>query len=80
MDFLCIYVYVKISTVNKVSIMVKHEGDHQKRAVGEDRLLMLPREHTAHMRSAARQTQQQRTRNADAVARARSVARRIGNR
>jgi hypothetical protein len=60
--------------------MAKHEGDYQKRAVEEDRLLMLPREHTAHARLAARQSQQQRIRNADALARARSLARRIESR
>jgi hypothetical protein len=82
MDFLCSYVYVKVCTINKVSIMVKREGDYQKRAVGEDRLLMLPREHTTYARMAARQSQQQRIRNADALAlaRARSVARHTGNR
>ena len=80
MDFLCCYVYVKVRTLNKVSLMVKREGDYQKQAVGEGRLLMLPREHTTYARMAARQSQQQRTRNADALARARSVARHTGNR
>lgn len=80
MDFLCSHVYVKVRSLNKVSIMVKREGDYQKHAVGEDRLLMLPREHTTYARMAARQSQQQRIRNADALARARSVARHTGNR
>jgi hypothetical protein len=80
MDFLCSHVYVKVRTLNKVSIMVKREGDYQKHAVGEDRLLMLPGEHTTYPRMAARQSQQQRIRNADALARARSVARHTANR
>ncbi len=43
-------------------------------------LLMLPKEDTTYARMAARQSQQQRIRNADALARARSVARHTGNR
>jgi hypothetical protein len=80
MDFLCSHVYVEVRTLDKVSIMVKREGDYQKHAAGDDRLLMLPREHTTYARMAARQSQQQRIRNADALARARSVARQSGNR
>ena len=53
--------------------MMKHEGDYLKHAVDEDR---VPREHTTYAQMAARQNQQQRIRNADALARARSVARR----
>ena len=60
--------------------MIKREGNYQKRAVSEDQLLMLPREHTTHAQMAARQSQQQRIRNADALARARSVARNTVNR
>jgi hypothetical protein len=61
--------------------MVKREGDYKTYAVDEDHLLMLPREHTtAYARMAARQSQQQRIRNADALARARSVARHTENR
>jgi hypothetical protein len=60
--------------------MVKREGNYQQQVVGEDRVLMLPREHTTYARMAARQSQQQRIRNADALARARSVARHTGNR
>jgi hypothetical protein len=60
--------------------MVKREGDYQKHAAVDDRLLMLPREHTTYARMAARQSQQQRIRNADALARARSVARHTPNR
>ena len=52
--------------------MIRREGDYQKRAVGGDRL-MIPREHTTYAQMAARQSQQQRTRNADALARARSA-------
>ena len=55
--------------------MVKREGKYQKRVAGEDRLLMIPIEHTTYAQMAAQQSQQQRTRNADALARARSVAR-----
>ena len=55
--------------------MLKREEGYQKHAFGEARSLMLPREHTAYGRMAARQSQEQRTRNADALARARSVAR-----
>ena len=80
MDFLCSHVYVKVGTSNKESIMVKREGDYQKHAAGEDRLLTLPRENTTYARMAARQSQQQRICNADALARARSVARHTGNR
>ena len=54
--------------------MVKREENYQKQVTGEDRLLMLPREHTTYARMAARQSEQQRIRNADALARARSVA------
>jgi hypothetical protein len=60
--------------------MFKREGDYQKHAVGENRLLMIPREHPTYAQMAARQSQQQRTRNADALARARSVARHTPNR
>jgi hypothetical protein len=42
--------------------MVKREGDYQKRADGENRLLMTPREHPTYAQMAARQSQQQRTR------------------
>jgi hypothetical protein len=80
MDFLCSHVYVEVRTLDKVSIMVKREGDYQKHAVGEDRQLMLPREHTTYSRMAAQQGHQQRIRNADALARARSVARHTANR
>jgi hypothetical protein len=60
--------------------MVKREGNYQKQVVGEDRLLVPPGEPTTYARMAARQSQQQRIRNADALARARSVARHTGNR
>jgi hypothetical protein len=60
--------------------MVKREGEYQKRAAGKHRLLMIPREHTTYAQMAARQSQQQRTRNADALVRARSVARHAPNR
>ena len=60
--------------------MVKREENYQKQVTGEDRLLMLPKEDTTYARMAARQSQQQRIRNADALARARSVARHTGNR
>ena len=60
--------------------MVKREGDYQKHADGENRLLMTPREHPTYAQMAARQSQQQRTRNADALARARSVAKHTPNR
>jgi hypothetical protein len=60
--------------------MVKYEKDYQKRAVDEVQLLILPREHTTYAQMAARQSQQQRIRNADALARARRVARHTENR
>jgi hypothetical protein len=60
--------------------MVKREGDYQKHAVDEDRLPRIPREQTNYAQMAARQSQQQRIRNADALARARSVARHSENR
>jgi hypothetical protein len=61
--------------------MMKREGDYQKHTVDdEDRLLRIPREHTTYAQIAARQSQQQRIRNADALARARSVARHSENR
>ena len=48
--------------------MMKREGDYQKHTVDdEDRLLRIPREHTTYARMAARQSQQQRIRNADAL-------------
>jgi hypothetical protein len=59
--------------------MMKRKGDYQKHAVDEDRLLRIPREHT-YAQMVARQNQQQRIRNADALARARSVARHAENR
>jgi hypothetical protein len=64
----------KVGTINKVSKMVEREGDYRERAVGEDQLLVPPREHTTYARLAAQQSQQQKIRNADALARARSVA------
>ena len=70
----------EISFLNKVSIMIKHEEDHQRRTVGEDRLLMLPRDDATYARKATQQSQQQRIRNVNALARARSAARRTGNR
>jgi hypothetical protein len=60
--------------------MMKREGDYQKHAVDEDRPLKIPREHITYAQMAARQSQQQRIRNVDALARARSVARRSENR
>lgn len=61
--------------------MIKREGrDYQKPAFHEAQLLMLPKELTAYERMVARQSQEQRTRNADALARARSVARLSKNR
>jgi hypothetical protein len=54
--------------------MMKREGDYQKHVVDEDRLLRIPRD-TTYAQMAARQSQQQRIRNADALARARSAAR-----
>jgi hypothetical protein len=60
--------------------MMKRKGDYQKHAVDEDRLLRIPREYTTYAQMAARQNQQQRIRNADALARARSVARHAENR
>src|SRR3981189_2008699 len=46
---------------------MKRKGDYQKHAVDEDRLLRIPREHTIYAQMAARQSQQQRIRNADPV-------------
>ena len=60
--------------------MMKRKGDYQKHAVDEDRLLRIPKEHTTYAQMAARQSEQQRIRNADALARARSVARHAENR
>jgi hypothetical protein len=80
MGFLCGCVYVKFLPSIRLSIMIKHEEDRQGRTVGEDRLLMLPRDDATYARKAAQQSQQQRVRNANALARARSAARRTGNR
>jgi hypothetical protein len=60
--------------------MMKREGDYQKHVVDEERLLRIPRENTTYAQMAARQSQQRRIRNADALARARSVARHSENR
>jgi hypothetical protein len=59
--------------------MVKYEKDYQKPAVGKVQPLMLPREHTTYAELEARQRQQQKIRNVDALARARSVARHTQN-
>ena len=75
-----LFPYGEVCTFNKVSIMMKRKGDYQKHAVDEDRLLRIPKEHTTYAQMAARQSEQQRIRNADALARARSVARHAENR
>jgi hypothetical protein len=52
--------------------MVRREADDQKHTFREVQL--QPKADTTYERMAARQSQEQRTRNADALARARSVA------
>jgi hypothetical protein len=50
--------------------MMERKGDYQKRAVDDDRLLRIQREHTTHAQMAARQSQQ----SASLVTRARISA------